>query len=103
LSIFNNGKKEEHLKGHIMGLFGSKKIFDSTEKVTGAHVFAAQGKTIQCPHCGNDQFGMGSALLNTAGLTFFNLDWANRQATILTCTTCSHIMWFLRQPEILGS
>jgi predicted nucleic-acid-binding Zn-ribbon protein len=85
-----------------MGLFGKRKIFDSIEKVTGAHSFHVHGKSIVCPQCGSDRFEIGSALLNTAGMTFMNLDWANRQATILTCITCSHILWFLQQPEITG-
>jgi uncharacterized protein len=90
------------MKGRAMGLFFHKKIFDSTEKLSGTHMFGMQGKTIKCSQCTNDQFVLGSALLNTAGMTFFNLDWANRQATILTCSSCTHIMWFLRQPDILG-
>jgi uncharacterized protein len=85
-----------------MGLIGKTRIFDSTEKVTGGHSFSLLGKSIVCPQCGSNQFEMGSALLNTAGMTFMNLDWANRQATILTCTTCSHIQWYLRQPEVSG-
>ena len=85
-----------------MGLFGKRKFFDSTEKVTGAHSFRIQGKGIVCPHCDSDRFEIGSALLNTSGMTFFNLDWANRQATILTCSTCTHIQWFLQQPEVIG-
>ena len=40
-----------------------------------------------------------AALLNTAGLTFMNLDWANRRAATLTCTACGHIEWFLSDPE----
>jgi predicted nucleic-acid-binding Zn-ribbon protein len=85
-----------------MGLFGKRRILDSTEKVTGAHSFRVEEKSIICPQCGSDRFEMGSALLNTAGMTFFNLDWANRQATILTCIKCTHIQWFLQQPEITG-
>jgi predicted nucleic-acid-binding Zn-ribbon protein len=85
-----------------MGIFGKGKIFDSTEKITGPHSFQIQGKNIVCPHCGNVRFELGSSLLNTAGMTFFNLDWANRQATILTCTTCTQIQWFLQQPETVA-
>ncbi|RPI04134.1 MAG: DNA-binding protein [Ignavibacteriae bacterium] len=83
-----------------MGLFGKGKIFDSVQKVTGAHSYRIQGKSIVCPHCGSDRFEQGSALLNTAGMTFLNLDWANRQATILNCTVCSHVQWFLRPPDM---
>jgi len=86
----------------MMGLFGKRKIFDSTEQVSGAHLFGMQGKSIICPQCGNDRFELGSALLNTAGMTLMNLDWANRQASILTCSKCTHIQWFLQQPNSTG-
>jgi predicted nucleic-acid-binding Zn-ribbon protein len=84
-----------------MGLSRKRKIFDPAEKETGPHSFRIKGKNIKCPHCGNKKFEMESKLLNTAGMTFFSLDWANRQAIILTCTKCSGIQWFLRQPEIV--
>jgi hypothetical protein len=32
-------------------------------------------------------------------MTFLRLEWANRSATTLTCTQCSHIAWFLEHPE----
>ncbi len=32
-------------------------------------------------------------------MTFLNLDWANRNATLLICTSCSHIEWFLEDPD----
>jgi hypothetical protein len=41
----------------------------------------------------------GRAQLNTAGLTFFNLDWANRSAATLTCTSCGRIEWYLTDPK----
>jgi hypothetical protein len=40
-----------------------------------------------------------TAQLNTAGLSFFNLDWANRSAATLTCAMCGRIEWFLADPE----
>ena len=84
-----------------MGFFGKTEIFDSPSKITGAHSFTIQEKNILCPFCGCSQFESGSALLNTAGMTFLNLDWANKQATILTCTKCTHIQWFLQQPTMV--
>ena len=48
-----------------------------------------------CPHCGGCEFEKSSVQLNTAGLTFFDLDWANRSADILICRSCDHIEWFL--------
>jgi hypothetical protein len=63
------------------------------------HSYQIRGKEIVCLHCGNDQFDEGSALLNTSGMTFLNLDWANRSATVLVCQYCGHIQWFLQHPE----
>ncbi|MGE5621260.1 MAG: hypothetical protein ACM3U0_01670 [archaeon] len=76
------------------------KMFDSTAEVSGAHSFTVMGKEVLCPHCGNSLFELGSAMLNTPGLTFLNLDWANRSASILICTRCSNIQWFLKHPEV---
>jgi DNA-directed RNA polymerase subunit RPC12/RpoP len=84
-----------------MASSGKKKIFDTVEKDTGPHSFRIKGKNIKCPHCGNKIFIMETKLLNTAGMTFFNLDWANKQAIVLTCTKCSNIQWFLHQPEVV--
>ena len=56
-------------------------------------------KQVTCPHCGGRDFDLGSAQLNTAGLTLLNLDWANRSAHTLICVGCSRIEWFLQKPE----
>ena len=61
--------------------------------------FTVAGKAVSCPHCLRDRFVEGRAQLNTAGMTFLNLDWANRSAAILTCTSCGRIEWFLADPE----
>ncbi len=83
-----------------MGLFSRKKsLFDSTETVHVSNSYQILGKPIVCTQCGYNQFDQASALLNTPGLTFLGLDWANRTATILACKQCGRIMWFLRQPE----
>ena len=57
-----------------------------------------QGKEYICPHCEGRLFEIGTALLNTPGMTFFGLDWANRQAKVLTCTVCGHVSWFAERP-----
>lgn len=54
---------------------------------------------IVCPHCGHNEFEISGAMLNTPGMTFLRLDWLNRTASVLVCTTCSHIQWFMEQPE----
>lgn len=64
--------------------------------------FTVAGKRVVCPHCSCDRFVEGRAQLNTAGMTFLNLDWANRSAATLTCTSCGRIEWFLADPEEAG-
>ncbi len=54
---------------------------------------------VTCVHCKHDHFVEGRAQLNTAGMTFLNLDWANRSVATLTCTVCGRIEWFLADPE----
>jgi len=61
--------------------------------------YIVAGKSVTCTHCTHDRFVEGRAQLNTAGLTFFNLDWANRSAATLTCTACGRIEWFLSDPQ----
>jgi uncharacterized protein len=68
------------------------------ESPTGER-YTVAGKVVQCAHCTRDQFVEGQAQLNTAGMSFMNLDWANRSAATLTCTTCGRIEWFLADPE----
>lgn len=69
------------------------------EQAPAGKRFAVAGKAVACAHCAHDQFVEGRALLNTAGMTFFNVDWADRSAAILTCTSCGRIEWFLADPE----
>ena len=60
--------------------------------------FELLGKQITCTHCGDTEFEEGKAQLNTPGLTFFGLDWANRTASVLICTKCGCIHWYLQAP-----
>jgi len=53
-----------------------------------------QGIKVICLHCKHEYFHKGNALLNTRGLTFFNLDWLNDSATTLICAQCGFIHWF---------
>jgi predicted nucleic-acid-binding Zn-ribbon protein len=57
------------------------------------------GLQITCPHCKNDRFLESKALLNTRGMTFFNLDWLNDDACILICKRCGNISWFYSNVE----
>ncbi len=71
------------------------------EAPEGEH-YTVAGKAVTCLHCSHGRFVEGRAQLNTAGFTFFNLDWANRTAATLTCTSCGRIEWYLTDPEEVG-
>lgn len=65
---------------------------------SGPHAYQVAGVRAKCPHCGAEKFEEGSALLNTAGMTFFGLDFANREAWLLICANCGRVQWFLQEP-----
>lgn len=67
-----------------------------------AERFTVAGKPVRCSHCGNTEFASRKILMNTRGVTFFNLDWLNRGAFTLTCQHCGHIEWFSTAPEAGG-
>ena len=78
---------------------GAKSLVGSQDPTA----YTAGGVKLSCPHCGSDGFHEGRALLNTVGMTFMNLDWANKEATTLTCDRCGFIQWFARRPEPIPS
>ena len=53
------------------------------------------GKPLTCAHCGGDSFDERQALLDTAGMAFFKLDWLNKSATVFVCQDCGRLEWFL--------
>ena len=61
--------------------------------------FFVNGTQVACPHCGSTHFNKRKALLNTAGLTFLQLDWANASASVLVCESCGRLEWFIDEPE----
>lgn len=52
------------------------------------------GHRLVCPVCGGEHFWQRSTQLNTAGLTFLKLDWANASAENYVCDTCGYMFWF---------
>lgn len=54
-----------------------------------------KGKKLVCPVCDHKYFHTRKSMLNTRGLTFFNLDWANKSATNYICGHCGYIFWFM--------
>jgi len=79
-----------------------KRGFQAMGEAPAGERYTVAGKAVACLHCSHDRFVEGRAQLNTAGLTFFNLDWANRSAATLTCTSCGRIEWYLTDPEEVG-
>jgi predicted nucleic-acid-binding Zn-ribbon protein len=69
-----------------MGLFSKGK---------GEPVTLPTGKELTCLVCGANHFFSREALLNTPGMTFLKLDWANATASCLVCEVCGYIHWFL--------
>lgn len=54
-----------------------------------------RGKKLECPVCAGKKFWSRETLMNTAGMSFFNLDWANKGATNYICNSCGYVYWFL--------
>ncbi len=69
-----------------MGLFSKEKPVP---------VLFKSGKELTCLVCGGNRFYIREALLNTPGMTFLNLDWANATAQCKVCADCGYIHWFL--------
>lgn len=61
--------------------------------------YRVQERTVRCHHCGGVSFVQRKAQLNTAAMSFFDLDWLNKSAWTLTCSDCQQILWFGVEPE----
>ena len=49
---------------------------------------------MRCHNCGGTEFLTSEYLLNTRGMSLFDLDAFNAGATCLTCRRCRYIHWF---------
>ena len=76
-----------------------QEVVDSVESLSheDAGRRRVDGNDLQCPVCGHDVFWKRQTLLNTPGLTFFGVEWANKQADNYVCDRCGHMLWFLRK------
>jgi ribosomal protein S27AE len=63
--------------------------------------YSIEGRPVRCPHCGGGDFAVGKAQLNTAGMEFLNLAWANPSATTMLCGECGSIQWFAQEPQAM--
>ena len=66
-------------------------LFSKEEPVP---VLMESGKELSCVVCGGNRFYKREILMNTPGMTFFKLDWANATATCRICGDCGYIHWF---------
>jgi DNA-directed RNA polymerase subunit RPC12/RpoP len=53
-----------------------------------------KGRAMRCPICGHEFFWERKVLLNSRAMTFFGLDWANRESRAMVCDDCGHILFF---------
>jgi len=56
-----------------------------------------KGKKLECHHCNHDTFWERETLMNTPGMTFFKLDWANKRAQNYICNNCGYVHWFMNK------
>lgn len=84
-----------------MAILGNifKKINRGLLGESQAKQFSVAGIKVKCPHCKSTLFTQGSAQLNTAAMSFLDLDWANASATVLECIKCGNIQWFSIKPS----
>jgi predicted nucleic-acid-binding Zn-ribbon protein len=71
--------------------------FQESKQPDGTVKVAVYGRPLHCSVCGNETFRERTSLLNTAGMTFLRLDWANKSAENFICSRCGYIFWFLPQ------
>ena len=68
-----------------MGIFSSEK--PHTVDIDEEH-------RLKCPVCGNELFFERETQLNTSGMSFLGLDWANQNALNYYCSKCGYMFWF---------
>ncbi|WP_121258815.1 zinc ribbon domain-containing protein [Nocardioides ferulae] len=70
----------------------SERFATPTEELTEAHV---SGRRLACLVCGAGAFARREVKMNTTGMSFLGLDWANRSAVAAVCRTCGYVHTFL--------
>jgi len=68
-----------------------------------SEVFVA-GRQLACLVCEGTEFSYREVKLNTSGMSFMNLDWANKSGVGAICDGCSYVHTFAgpvdwRHPE----
>jgi hypothetical protein len=57
------------------------------------------GRPLQCLVCSATEFTHREVKLNTSGMSFMNLDWANKSGTGVICDACGFVHTFAKQVE----
>lgn len=65
--------------------------------LSGDDIFEIEGVALTCSHCGCGHFTHDQFLLNSRGMSFMGLDWANENANVYLCKNCGHIEWFVQR------
>lgn len=68
----------------------------SKEKILKEYT-VKRGLKLKCVICNNTKFWTRETLMNTRGMSFINLDWANKNATNYVCGDCGYVHWFLNE------
>jgi len=61
------------------------------------------GAALACLVCGGGEFARREIKLNTTGMTFMDLDWANRSGEGAICQACGFVHTFLDGDLTWGS
>jgi len=63
--------------------------------------YKVSGAELVCSHCNYSGFECSSVQLNTALMTFLDLDWLNKSATVFGCQNCGKLAWFGNNAKII--
>lgn len=55
------------------------------------------GHALKCQHCDHNRFWQRKTLMNTRGLTFLGMEWANKESENYVCERCGYVTWFMRR------
>lgn len=58
------------------------------------------GHPLVCPHCKGESFTAAKAQLNTKWMTFFDLDFLNKEASTYICNDCGRVEWFVVAKQV---
>jgi predicted nucleic-acid-binding Zn-ribbon protein len=58
------------------------------------------GKPLLCLVCGHDEFAQRAIKMQTTGMTFFDLDWLNKDADGAICTACGYVHQFAADAQV---